>query len=608
MAMPRRVPNIYNQQLEGVYGVFGSGSGLQAFYLQSAIAPSQLKQLDLISDISGSEKWSVRDLFQRDVDNKRIEKSLLPYLETVDKIKFFNPLTLTILPMGDDGYTVLNSMPKITESVIEEDGSQWLTLEREGFYRIQWVRDNEQYGRLKWNDRRSRLVAIDGQHRLSALKRLLVDQSAGKPREDFMSWRIPVTVVSFRAVGGEPPSVLEVVRSIFVAINTQAHEVNRARSILLSDESINSVCTQELIQHSHENDVEDVSERRSDTLPLLFYDWRGEERDKDRIAAPASMTTVEEIEDWFLWYILGNDFSKEQQDALGIDPPDPLSSSFVEGEGKGRLTYENSNLLRQHFKEELLPAVSHLLQQFAPYKDYVERLRALEMSHLKGDKKELAAHAFTKLRFGSSHAPDGIKGDVNEMLGVIEEDIVKLKREKFDRLLERGIGMRGVVCAFGELAKIFAYPNWTSYSAWFTTALNQLYRDGWLTDGGKLKGFLLHVAIDHNDEIVNYRLGDAPKALGVYVAVLVIAYGDPIPDEWIQEEKLAEEKEKFIETLYDTVTRGYKKQERPKLKEEYPLGGKPLTDAVKKAAERLVKSQIRRFERKLRTVEERGSV
>ena len=101
---PPQVRNIYNQQRDGVYGVFGSGSGLQAFYLQSAIAPSELKQLDLISDISGSEKWSVRHLFQRDVDNKRIEESLLPYLETVDKIKFFNPLTLTILPMADDGH------------------------------------------------------------------------------------------------------------------------------------------------------------------------------------------------------------------------------------------------------------------------------------------------------------------------------------------------------------------------------------------------------------------------------------------------------------------------------------------------------------------------
>lgn len=593
---PPRVANIYNQQLDGVYGVFGSGSGLQAFYLQSAIAPSELARLDLISDISGSEKWSVRDLFQRDVDNKRIEKSLLPYLETVDKIKFFNPLTLTILPMGDDGYTVLNSMPKIMESVIEEDESQWQTLEREGFYRIQWVKDNEQYARLKWNDRRSRLVAIDGQHRLSALKRFLVDQSVGTARDDFMSWRIPVTVVSFRAVGNEPPSVLEVVRSVFVAINTQAHEVNKARAILLSDESINSVCTQELIQYSHENDVKAVDERRSDTLPLLFYDWRGEESDKNRIAAPASVTTVEEIRDWFEWYILGEDFRQGQKAALGIDPTQPLHGAF----SNGRLTYEDSNLLRNRFKEELLPAVSHLLQQFAPFKDYVEGLRALEMSHLAGDKRELAAHAFTKLRFGSSHAPDRIKVDVDEMLGAIEKDIDDLKHKKLDYLLIADIGMRGVVCAFGDLAYRFAYPDWIEYSAWFTTALNKLYDDGWLTYGGTLKRFLHHVAVDHNETIVNYRLNDVQKALGVYVELLVITYGAPMPDEW--NVSVAPVKDELMETLSDTVVRGYKKEVRPRLRDEYPDGGIPLTSAVKKEAEKLAKSQIQRFEKKLKKV------
>lgn len=593
---PPRVANIYNQQMDGVYGVFGSGSGLQAFYLQSAITPSELGRLDLISDISGSEKWSVRDLFQRDVDNKRIEKSLLPYLETVDKIKFFNPLTLTILPMGDDGYTVLNSMPKITESIIEEDESQWQTLERKGFYRIQWVEDNEQYARLKWNDRRSRLVAIDGQHRLSALKRFLMDQSVGNARDDFMSWRIPVTVVSFRAVGSEPPSVLEVVRSIFVAINTQAHEVNKARAILLSDESINSVCTQELIQHSHENDVKDVSERFSDTLPLLFYDWRGEESDKDRIAAPASVTTVEEVREWFRWYILGEDFTQEQKAALGIDPSQLLQNAFKDG----RLTYENSKIFRQRFRKDLLPAVSHLLQQFTPYKDYVEELRALEASHLAGDKKELAAHAFTKLRFGSSHAPDSIKGDVDEMLHAIEQDIEKLKRKKFDRLLDADIGMRSVVCAFGELAERFTYPDWTEYSAWFTTALNKLYSAGWLKDSGKFKQFLHHVAIDHNDAIVNYRLSDVPKALGVYVAILVITYGDSIPDEWgVSLDPIGDE---FIDTLSDAVTRGYKKEMRPQLRDQYPDGGKPLTDAVKREAEKLTRKQIQHFERMLQRV------
>ena len=81
MAMPPSKPVTYNQSLPGVYGAFGAGGGLQAFYLQSAITPVDLEKISLISEIPGSERWSVRDLFQRDVDNDRVTNGLLPYLE-----------------------------------------------------------------------------------------------------------------------------------------------------------------------------------------------------------------------------------------------------------------------------------------------------------------------------------------------------------------------------------------------------------------------------------------------------------------------------------------------------------------------------------------------
>ena len=49
--------------------------------------------------------------------------------------------------------------------------NKWESLEREGYYRVRWIEGNPQYAEIEWNDIRSRLVAIDGQHRLSALKR-----------------------------------------------------------------------------------------------------------------------------------------------------------------------------------------------------------------------------------------------------------------------------------------------------------------------------------------------------------------------------------------------------------------------------------------------------
>ena len=47
----------YNHRLPGVYGQFGTGAGVHAFYLQSALTPSQLDLVSLISDLRGSERW-----------------------------------------------------------------------------------------------------------------------------------------------------------------------------------------------------------------------------------------------------------------------------------------------------------------------------------------------------------------------------------------------------------------------------------------------------------------------------------------------------------------------------------------------------------------------
>ena len=280
----------YTHQLPGIYGEFGAGAGLRAFYLQATIAPSELNRVSLISDISGSERWPVRDLFQRDVDNERISEKLLPYLQDKGKIKFFNPLTLTVLPMADHGSAVLAEMPPVTESQLPEEDSYRKCLTQGAYYRVRWIDEDPQYALLEWDDRRTRLVAIDGQHRLSALKRYAHDANADT-HEQFSTWRIPVVVVCFRAAGGgrDRPRVLDVVRNIFVYINTAAREVNKARQILLRDDSVNSVATQELLDRSHRNDLDSAADRDVSRLPLLFFDWRGEESSEQRVHAPAAV-------------------------------------------------------------------------------------------------------------------------------------------------------------------------------------------------------------------------------------------------------------------------------------------------------------------------------
>jgi len=587
----------YNQSQDGVYGEFGSGANTKIMFIQTAIRPTELGKTTLISDIPGSEAWPVPDLFQREVDQRRVTKSLLPYLQDRKRVKFFNPLTLTVLPFDAQKREVLTDMPTITESEEEEEGQKWKVIEMEGFYKYRHMPD-ALWGGLEWNDAAVKLVAIDGQHRLSALKRFLAD-----PRGDqeFQDWSIPVVILAFRSVGENkaPRSILEVVRSIFVYINTEARVPNRARRILLSDESINSICTQELLQLSHSNDVLDENKRKPERVPLLFYDWRGEEEEGRRVSAPAAVKMIEEICDWFEYYIAGEDFSPDQETTLGVQPVDSLKRAFIDK----RLDSEGSVAVRERVKTDLILGVSHLIENFPPYKRCIAALRQLEHQFM--SESDAARHAFYQLRFGSDHASDAMRKQVTQTYDDLEKDIEALRNKEIRHPLDLDIGMRGVVSAFGELRKVFSAAkgkavSWRDHSVWFTSVLNELHEGGWLDVRGRtnVRALLRHVIEDHNETVVNYRLEDAGDALGAYVALLACAVGSR--KKGILDKNLWDAKrEEFTDRLESCVMRGYKKEVRPQLREQYPKGGRELTEAVKKEAEKRTKKHLNKLDEAL---------
>ena len=594
--------SVYNQQLPGVFGEFGSARGLQAFYLQSAIEPRDLDRISLISDIPGSEEWPVRDLFQRDVDKERVTNSLLPYLQKQDKIKFFNPLTLTVLPMDENGDSVSKELTLLEENEFSNDTGDWMSLERNPYFRMRWLSGHYEYAMLDWNDKRSRMVAIDGQHRLFALKCMKADQEAAESYAQFMNWRIPVVIVSFRVSADrkKPPTVLELVRNIFVYINTTASKVNREREILLSDESVNDVATQELLDYSHSNDLLPYSKRDNGRIPLLAFDWRGEEQGGDRVSAPSALKSITELNDWYIYYILGHDWSECQELTLGVNPTDPLKRAFH----NKHLTHADSELLRKRLSETVLPGITYLLENFQPYAEYISELRKLEESEMRSD-SHISRHAFEQLRFGANKAPDILQTEIQDYTNGLQDQILELKDRILIPPISEDIGMRGIVWAYAELPYDLSFPDdWTEYSKWFVNALNEAYKERWIdrTRGAIGHKHLKHIVEDHSERVVNYRLEDAENALGPFVALLIDAYATSIPEKWVDDWN--ELKEHYIEILRDTLTRGYKKEFRPELREKFPQGGRELTDAVKVKAERAARTHIRGLERALTTIRE----
>jgi hypothetical protein len=65
---------------------------------------------------------------------------------------------------------------------------------------------------------------------------------------------------------------------------------------------------------------------------------------------------------------------------------------------------------------------------------------------------------------------------------------------------------------------------------------------------------------------------------------------------------LTQRREDFFDRLQSTITRGYKRQWRPILREQFPQGGKPLTEAVQKKADEEARKHMKKLERALDSV------
>lgn len=591
---PPTLKRVYNQSLSGFIGRFGTGAHAQIFFLQSALELSALDKVALISDIQGSEKWPVRDLFQREVDQRRVSEKLIPYLMDGSKLKFFNPLTLTMLPVDPHSAKLLADLHEIPETKFVDGSGSWTTLELPDYFRFRFLDGNPQYGVAEWNDERVRIVAIDGQHRLSALKRIKADTTGSSA--GVSDWTIPVVLFGVRALdkSSAHQRILDVVRNIFVYINTEARPPSVTRQILLSDESINAVCAQEILDRSHSNDLLEPAKRTRTVMPLMFFDWRGVEEGGKEKPSPAAVKSIQEIRDWLQYYILGEDFGLDQEVALGVVPTDKLKAAFK----ADKLAPDMAIEVRDTFRKRVLPAIAYLLEHFEPYANYIKQLRDLEDELM--EQSDVARYAFHKIRFGDDRAPPKLVLQVKEMEKRVLVNLTDAKLECFSELVRHDLGLRGVMCAFGDLRKslktYFADVDagWMDYSTWFTKQLNLLFQTNILkhvNDGAP--PLLKHICYTHEDSVTNYRLEHAENALGSFVALFVLAIG--MKDKGsvkIKATDYASLRDDLLDQLQSTLFSGFKKEVRPGLKLEFPNGGKKLTEAVNEKATKLAEKQI----------------
>jgi len=601
--IPETTGPLYGKSKWGVYGQLGEGANVQIRFVQTVMHSDELENMKLISHIPESHKWDVRDLFQRDVDSDRVKNDILPYFHDNKKVKFFNPLTLVLLPHNND-HTLRPEIDYLPSSTLEEDGKNWDAYEYANYYKLKVLKNEqgkEEFAELLWNELKCYIVAIDGQHRLSALKRW-----QNEPDGDLLSWKIPVVILVLSKVDQNEPSsnLLEVVKKTFVYINTRAERLQEDREILLNDESVNTVCTQELIQYSHQNDCKSVGERDESIMPLIFYDWRAEVKNNKRVEGPASVKGIKEIHSWFEMYVLGEDGATNQESELHLTDLIPS----LEGYGEGKtLTSDDTKRVRKQFGKLVMPGILYFLQNFKPYAEYIAECRRIEEEYLSSD--DTSQHAFTKLRFGTHNASEDLYDEVNARFTDIVEELTDIKHSIFPEILSRDIGMRGVMCAFSKAKRIYntgltengkTALSWLDFATKFTPIFNIIYDEGWFKSFNDIERrkqkLLTHVIYDPDGSIVNYRIDKAENALGAFLLILALNKERKNDDTIIDEDSFESVWDEESNSLRKTVQSGFRKFIRAELRETFVGTVVQLNERVKELSEVKSSKQINAFE------------
>ena len=239
-----------------LHGSFGVGAWRVPYFASTVSFEEAARHLHLPSEIPGGEQitWSIDALYQRNVDWQRVSRQIAPYLRATDVPQFFNAVTVALLPYSRNERKLLNSFeadgawdpPELLGSYAQELSVGPI---RFGFW-DKWDKPQDpgfSTGKMRWNTQEVFAVAIDGQHRLAAIKEVvdpILPSDAGGSRLAVL-FLVFDERVGF-AAPGKPPTV-ELLRKLFIDLNKHAKTVNRARQILLDDRDPMAVSVRALL-------------------------------------------------------------------------------------------------------------------------------------------------------------------------------------------------------------------------------------------------------------------------------------------------------------------------------------------------------------------------
>lgn len=484
----------------GSYGRFQTAKSFPIDFIMSSFTTHQIDYLSFASDVQPSkEEINFSLLMQRDVDTQRVRRNLEPYLnpkakEKVDtaihskaRATFFPPLLVAVIPVQDRkmlphysaehreeetrGSASLlvrtwNGMFKLTHRIIGT-GDRGLKLAPVDAESSQIEISTEQVvANFEIHPSAAhgiKLVVIDGQHRLKAIKELLDRASSSSSLEGL---NIPVCilfpphsteVMAQREANFVVPSVTDVFRDLFVDVNTTMETVSGHFRILLSSDDIGSLACRSFCQNllSEEDGI----------VKLAAVEWNTKsDKDSEQIKKAHSITSINP-----LYWALQDNLSAQNKHSLlrsilGLDsvmdllyPENESDDAEVEyPEVKwAQFSYSQKAVLEEQTSDLLYPVLKKILfdaKAFrTKYEIFYDAIKELETESEQSDshESEIVQDVLNHILFYSDLSADGRK-KLRRFEARVEESV----NAQCSPILQYSIFQRGLFMAAFEIISV----------------------------------------------------------------------------------------------------------------------------------------------------------
>lgn len=466
----------FGAPLHGVFGRFSTDQSHPISFISTSIPVDQLHLLHTASEAFDVGNLSFDELVQRDIDQERVLGIVQNYLRGAkDRVVFFPPL-LASVTINEDG-AIKSRYDSIKD--IEEEGGKWVsrTWDHNKFQLRYPISSSEQEDKiafeiegetvekyifpfgcqLRWNTTRTKLVVIDGQHRLSALKKLL-ELPDGKDMLRGVSIPVCIFFPSEATVGLRPAEDIKVdLRELFVTINNTGKQVSGHFLTLLSDNALSALTVRELAEQWKRDKYKSATR-----LHQLEWNQRSAQRAFQREHV-YSVTTVSILADALQKHVFDNkeagltklllNLSEVQEDLESVSDEDAPNISTIHEEN---FSVTQRDILREQASNWIVPALSALFREGRPYKARWNALtKAIDWMEKEVESNTRGAATFKKDVFLQYRR-------INKLDLPGTREFQDLFEEKVQGLIDQDDGtyfllvfQHGMVAAWAELASHF---------------------------------------------------------------------------------------------------------------------------------------------------------